>query len=280
MTKPTTPATPTFLRAVLRRRLELALAAMVLGAGSVLAQSPLFTPGGDMDLFIGNVLDPSARIYESPPDAVVLVVSDRLPTPVVLHVRSRGVQAVPSERLQETERGIVLLRGDALQSLGSFEVVKTDIQFSHGALAAVLRPKPSLVGAHTLAELYAHTPKYKTDAAAYAPDPTIVAKLRGVAADYRVKFVFGSWCSVCKHYLPRGLAVVEALSGSPIEFEYLGLPLEDPWSTPEVKRLAVTSLPTAIVYRGDQEIGRFAGAEDFNRPEARLWDAIERSQKP
>jgi thiol-disulfide isomerase/thioredoxin len=186
---------------------------------------------------------------------------------------------VPKTRLQETERGLVLLRGEALQDLGTFEVVKTDIQFNHGAVAAVLRPKPSLVGAHTLAELYEHTPKYKVDAAAYAPDPATVAKLRGVAADYHVKFVFGSWCSVCKHYLPRGLAVVEALSGSPMKFEYFGLPLEDPWNTPEVKRLAVTSLPTAIVYRGDKEIGRFAGAEDFNRPEARLWDAIERSQK-
>ncbi len=239
----------------------------------------MFTPGGDLDLYVGGVLDPAARVYESPQDAVVLVVSDRLPSPVLLHVRSKGVQAVPRARLAETEGGLVLQRGDPLADLGSFEVVETDVKFSHGSVAAVLRPKPSLVGAHTLAELYEHTPKYKADAAAYAPDPQIVTKLRGVGGDYHVKFVFGSWCSVCKHYLPRGLAVVEALAGAPIKFEYFGLPVEDPWNTPEVKRLAVKSLPTAIVYRGDQEIGRFAGAEDFDRPEARLWDAIERSQK-
>jgi thiol-disulfide isomerase/thioredoxin len=260
-------------------RLAAAAAAIWMFAGSgTLAQSPVFTPGGDMDLLVGGVLDPSARIYESAPDAVVLVVSDRLPSPVVLHVRSRSVQAVPATRLQETGRGLVLQRGDALPSLGSFEVVKTDVQFNHGSIAAVLRPKPSLEGLHTLAELYEHTPKYKTDAAAYAPDPTIVAKLRGVSAEYHVKFVFGSWCSVCKRYLPRGLAVAEALSGSPLKFEYLGLPLDDPWNTPEVKRLAVKSLPTAIVYRGDQEIGRFAGAEEFEHPEAKLWDAIVRSE--
>ena len=154
----------------------------------------------------------------------MLVVSDRLPSPVILHVRSRGVQAVPMARLQESGRGLVLQRGEALADLGSFEVDKTDIKFSHGSVAAVLRPKPSLVGAHTLAELYEHTPKYKTDAAAYAPDPAIVDKLRSVGGDYHVKFVFGSWCRVCKQYLPRGLAVVEALSGAPIKFEYLGSP--------------------------------------------------------
>ncbi|HEX2465245.1 MAG TPA: thioredoxin family protein [Thermoanaerobaculia bacterium] len=249
-----------------------------LAAAAVVAQAPLFTPGGDLDLYVAGALDPNARTYESPANAAVLVVSDRLPSPVILHVRSRGVQAVPMARLQESGRGLLLQRGEALADLGSFELDKSDIKFSHGSVAAVLRPKPSLVGAHTLAELYEHTPKYKTDAAEYAPDPEIVDKLRSVGGDYHVKIVFGSWCHVCKQYLPRGLAVVEALSGAPIKFEYLGLPLEDPWNTPEVKRLAVKSLPTAIVYRGDQEIGRFAGAEDFNRPEARLWDAIARSQ--
>jgi hypothetical protein len=90
--------------------------------------------------------------------------------------------------------------------------------------------------------------------------------------------VFGSWCSVCKQYLPRGLAVADALAGAPMQFEYFGLPLEDPWSTPEVKRLGVTSLPTAIVYRGDEEIGRFAGAEQWNRPEMRILEAVERAK--
>jgi thiol-disulfide isomerase/thioredoxin len=259
-------------------RLSAALtAAALLAAGAALAQAPLFVPGGDLDLYVGGVLDPAARIFESPPDAAVLVVSDRLPSPVILHVRSRGVEAVPTARLQQTDRGLVLQRGEALARLGTFEVVKTDVTFKHGSVDAILRPKPSLVGSHTLPELYEHTPKYKADAAAYSPDPAIVSQLRSVGGDYHVKFVFGSWCAVCKQYLPRGLAVVEALSGAPIQFEYFGLPLEDPWNTPEVKRLEVKSLPTAIVYRGDQEIGRFAGAEDFNRPEARLWDAISRA---
>jgi len=261
---------------------SLAFALVVVGCGALAAaaQGPTFVPGGDMDLWVGGKVDPAARIYESASEAAVLVVSDRLPTPVVLFVRSGGVQAVPKTRLVESGGGLNLQRGDALQDLGKFEVVATDVNFKHGDVVAVLRPKPSLVGSHTLDELYQHTPKYKVDAAAYTPDPDVIAKLRGVSADYHVKFVFGSWCSVCKHYLPRGLAVASALAGAPLKFEYWGLPLEDPWNSPEVKKLGVTSLPTAIVYRGTQEIGRFAGAPEFDHPEARLWSAIEKDTRP
>jgi hypothetical protein len=207
--------------------------------------------------------------------AAILVVSDRLPTPVLLHVQSRGVQAVPRERLKPNQDALVLERGDPLQGLGNFEVMeKGGVRFSYGAVQAMVTPKPSLVGRHTLAELYQHTPKYKVDAERYDPDPATVEKLRGVGGGYRVTVVFGSWCSVCKHFLPRGLAVAEALAGTPLQFEYLGLPIEDAWNTPDVKRLGVKSLPTAIVYRGEKEIGRFAGGEEWERPEARLWQVI------
>lgn len=250
----------------------------VAGATRVLAQSAVFVPGGDVDLVVAGAIDTAARIYESPNDAALLVVSDRLPSPVLIFVRSRGVQAVPAARLRQAGEGLTIERGDALADLGAFQLEGTEVRFTHGTVAAALRPKPSLVGAHTLQELYQHTPRYRVDAEGYVPDPAIVAKLREAGKDYHVKVVFGSWCSVCKHYLPRGLAVANAIGDASIRFEYFGLPLEDPWHSPEVVRLGVKSLPTAIVYRGDQEIGRFAGGEGWEQPEARLWDAITHAQ--
>jgi thiol-disulfide isomerase/thioredoxin len=252
---------------------------VLAAAAGALAQTPQFVPGGDVDLVIAGAIDTGARIYESQADAALLVVSESLPTPVLLHVRSRGVQAVPAARLRQVGGGLTLERGDPLADLGAFQLEGSEVRFSHGAVAAALRPKPALVGAHSLEELYQHTPKYRADAELYAPDPTILDQLRQVGSDYHVKVVFGSWCSVCKHYLPRGLAVASALGAAGPRFEYLGLPLEDPWQSPEVARLGVKSLPTAIVYRGEREIGRFAGGEGWEQPEARLWDAISRAQR-
>jgi thiol-disulfide isomerase/thioredoxin len=275
------PPPPTGRRSVPRSRLRpwaplavLGLIAAATTASVALAQSPAFVPGGDFDLVVGGVVDPGARIYESQVEAALLVVSDRLPTPVVLHVRSRGVQGIPAARLEELGRGLSIRRGDPLDDLGTFVVEGTEVRFSHGSTAAALRPKPALVGEHDLAELLEHTPKYRADAAAYAPDPAILGKLREVDGDYRVVVVFGSWCSVCKTYLPRGLAIDQALDDGAIRFEYLGLPLENPWETAEVKKLGVKALPTAIVYRGNDEIARFAGGEEWDRPEKRLLEAI------
>jgi hypothetical protein len=247
---------------------------LVLAAAAAAAQAPTFVPGGDFDVVVGGVVDASARLYESQAEAALLVVSGRLPSAVVLHVRSRGVQGVPADRLEEVGPGLSIRRGEPLEDLGTFVVEGTEVRFSHGAVAAALRPKPALVGEHELDDLFEHTPKYRQDAAAYTPDPAILAKLRDVEGDYRVRVVFGSWCSVCKTYLPRGLAVDQALADGAIHFEYFGLPLESPWETAEVKKLGVKSLPTAIVYRGDAEIARFAGGEEWDRPEARLWEAI------
>ena len=108
--------------------------------------------------------------------------------------------------------------------------------------------------------------------------PTTLA-LKGVGEGYRVRVVFGSWCHVCRNFLPRGLKLQEALEGSAIRFEYYGLP-KGPWEPPhpEVRRLEVKSLPTAIVFKGDREIGRYVGGDGWQRPEARLWLAIDKAQ--
>ncbi len=98
--------------------------------------------------------------------------------------------------------------------------------------------------------------------------------LRSVGPGYRVQVVFGSWCHVCSVYLPRGMRVEEELAGSGIEFDYIGLE-SNPWQGPVVKKYEVVSLPTAIIYRGDVEVGRFFGADGWERPESRLLRAIE-----
>ena len=129
-----------------------------------------------------------------------------------------------------------------------------------------------------LSELFEHSPEYRRSANAYQPDPSVLANLSEVGPGYRVHIVFGSWCHVCTAVLPRGLKVQEALGDTAIRFEYFGLPGQDAWEQPEVKRLGVSSLPTAIVYRGDKEIGRYVGAEEWHKPEARLWAAIRSAQ--
>ena len=175
--------------------------------------------------------------------------------------------------------GVGLLKGDELRTVGKFKITPEAITFSHSGVSLGLKEKGSLVGETSPEHLFEHSPGYRTLADTYVPDPGLVAKLKGVGEGYRVRVVFGSWCHVCKNFLPRGLKLQEALAGSPIRFEYYGLP-KGPWEPPhpEVRRLEVKSLPTAIVFKGDREIGRYVGGDGWQRPEARLWLAIDKAQ--
>ena len=172
-----------------------------------------------------------------------------------------------------------LLRGDPLAVVGSFAIASDGISFSYAGVPLILRAKQPLVGATDLGTLFEHSPGYRVKADAYQPDAALVAKLREVGDGYHVRVVFGSWCHVCENFLPRGLKVEEALAGSGIRFEYVGLPTS-PWDPPhpEVARSQVKSLPTAIIYKDSKEIGRYAGGDEWQRPEARLWAAISKTR--
>lgn len=257
------------------RNLLLSLSILALTAGQGLAQASAFEPAGNYQLIVADEVDAAARIYQSQQLSAVLVVSDRLPSPVLLHARTQRVQAVPLLRLSpQAGGGIELQRGDELVSLGTFTIGDDGIVFSHGAVQGKVAAKPPVVGDTDLAGLIQHSPEYRSLADAYRPSASTIKKLREVGEGYRVQVVFGSWCHVCSVYLPRGLRVEEELAGSKIEFDYIGLET-NPWQGPVVKKYEVVSLPTAIVYRGNVEVGRFFGADGWERPEDRILRAIE-----
>ena len=254
--------------------LVLALSAAAAGQQSATE----FETSGDFQLVVSGEIDRRALIFRSP--GGVLVVSDRLPTPVLLLPGSGVVQEVPLLRLVQRSGGAVgLLRGDALKSLGSFSIGDGGVSFTYAGLTVKLQTKPPpepLVGESSLSDLLKHSPEYRAKADVYVPDRAIIAKLNEVESGYTVRVIFGSWCHVCTNFLPRGVKVHEALSNSAIRFEYYGLPT-NPWEPkhPEVARLSVQSLPTAVVYQGSKEIGRYAGGEQWLQPEARIWAAIQ-----
>ncbi len=263
---------------------RVAVAVVVLGSFSVAAgaqtEASEFRPSGDYDLLVGDSIDRDARMYQSQSLGAVLVVSDALSAPLLLLPGTGNVQEVPVMRLvPRNGGGVGLLKGDALRTVGKFKITPDAISFSHSGLSLALKAKGPVVGLTSLEHLFEHSPPYRTLADAYTPDSELVAKLKGVEEGYRVRVVFGSWCHVCKNFLPRGLKLQEALAGSAISFEYYGLP-KGPWEPPhpEVRRLSVKSLPTAIIFKGDREIGRYAGGDEWQRPEARLWRAIDSAQ--
>jgi hypothetical protein len=64
------------------------------------------------------------------------------------------------------------------------------------------------------------------------------------------------------------MKVDERLEGTNFRFEYYGVP-QGITGDPVAKRADISGVPTAVVFRGDQEVGRLMG-NDWKFPELAL----------
>ncbi|REJ84703.1 MAG: thioredoxin family protein [Acidobacteria bacterium] len=233
-----------------------------------------FVPSGEYQLTIdGEPVD--AEIALSQRAAALLVESEVLPAPLLVFARTQRVDQVAEAGLLRGDDEIDLREDAERTYVGDFT------QDGHELILpapenARLRPKPPLLGPRELGDLLQHSPAYRTGMREYRVDPAQVAKLTALEQPVRVRIVFGSWCGHCKHYLPHALKLEESLRGAGIDFDYYGIDYPpEGWQDAEVRALEVTGLPTAIVYRGDREVGRFTGAKGFERIESTLVDLLD-----
>ena len=236
-----------------------------------------FTPIGEYTLLVNGQEDKGAQIYRNDSIPAYLIISSALPSPVLLTPGDKmKVQTVSLMKIAKQPDGTVDLLADAaLTPQGVFQVTGEKVTFtSEGKPASLVPkpPKPPLLGLKKAAELKAHSPEYVRGASAYKPNPQMLAALRKQAQPVRVRVVFGSWCPHCKELLPHLLRVEDELKGSKLQFEYYGLPKPPAaWEDPEVQRLQVRGVPTAIVYNSKgQEIGRLVDNNDWTSPESAL----------
>lgn len=270
------------LRLAGRGRSLTLLTALLLGAPPAPAQTrphpvmSAFMPDSQYQLVVDGTTVESARIFLSKRAAAYLVIASELPDPIVMWARSGRVDSVPeSSLLTRDDGGLDIADGTPRSYLGDLHPEGTDVVVELDAHDVRLRPPPPLVGSHDLDELLEHSPDYAAGLSAYAPDATAIGELENLASDVRVRIFFGSWCAVCKRFIPNALRIERELAGSEIRFEHYGLdnPPEG-WNDPEVKAHGVTALPTAIVYRGEEELGRLVGAKDFAEPERALLELL------
>ncbi len=248
-------------------------ACLTAGDGGASAQNDLsgFQLVGDYQLFLQGQEAPGARIYLSRVAGAFLVVDDGLSSPVLLSARTQMTRKVQLLKISPAgEDTLDLLPGALFGPPMQFRQIPKGLEFAVDGVLAQLRQRPSWAGEATLADLYAHEPGYRRDANSYRSDPGAVAEIAALGDGVEVRVVFGSWCHVCERFMPRGLKVHEELEDSPLRFSYYGLGDDNPWEDDEVARLKVSELPTAIVYRDGEEIGRYAGGPGWTSPEASL----------
>jgi len=254
---------------------SLAAAALAQGVPSD-ATLRCFQPSGDYILVVNGNPVPAAEIYKNDQLPAILILTSALPSPVLMTPRSGNVETVNLMKVAKQKDGTVDLLADAvLAPVGAFQLEGGNPTFTYQGKKVSLTPKPALRGLRKGPELLASIPEYVRNSKGYTPNAAAIAALKADRKPVTVHVVFGSWCPHCRQHVPLMLRVENEVRNPNIKFEYYGIDNPpDGWKDPEVKRLGVKGIPTAIVYVNGIQAGRIEGAEDWNSPEVALSKVI------
>lgn len=236
--------------------------------------TPVFEPLPNWTLERNGTPSGGAEVLYSREAGAFLVVAPDLPAPVMLSARTRQVTTVQSLKLAPlVSGGYELLPNAAAAESGSFERdADGRVRFSVGGESALLVQRPWLLGFQNPRHIRDVNTQYDKRTDQYVPDAEAVEALKGVGPGVRIDVYFGEWCPHCAEIVPRILRVQQDLGDGGPGFRYYGLP-QSMSDDPVTRRLGIKRVPTGVVYRNDEEIGRLYGAP-IQRPETALVNVL------
>ncbi len=237
-----------------------------------------FEPAGDYLLLVDGEEASDALFFRSArAGSAIAVVNSGLGFGVLLQPRLQSVETFePSSFVSQEDGRRGLTAGAALVPQGKFARAKDQtVNFDLDGSEVELVDKPYLLGAHTFQDVLDYDAGYAYKAKNYTPSPSVIRRLR-TKEDTKVRVFFGSWCPHCKKTIPLMAKVAQALEGSGFAVEFYGVPksINEDKAARDSK---IKGVPTAIVYQGDEEIGRIkAGA--WRIPELALENTLKQNQ--
>jgi thiol-disulfide isomerase/thioredoxin len=128
--------------------------------------------------------------------------------------------------------------------------------FSCLLLLSALRGQQEIMGPVTPEDLSLKFPEWQAVAAAYAPRPEAVDRLRAVTCEVIVEVVLGTWCSDSKSHVSKFLKVLEVTDNPLIRATYIGVPKDKTKRSPYLQGRDIVKIPTFLIYVDGVEKGR------------------------
>ena len=119
-----------------------------------------------------------------------------------------------------------------------------------------LRGQEDAAGAMTAEDILQKCPDWRAVAAAYAPGPEAVERLRAVGREVLIRVFLGSWCDDSKAHVSELLKVLEMADNPLLRTEYIGVPKDKAARAPFLGGEAIEKIPTFIVLVDGVEKGR------------------------
>jgi hypothetical protein len=121
----------------------------------------------------------------------------------------------------------------------------------------LLSPHQSPEGELSEERLFETVPVWRSMKDAYEPPAEAVSRLAAVDRPTDLTVVMATWCGDSKAYVPRLLKALERATNPNLRLRLIGLgpDFQSPMET--IQSLRITNVPTVIVRRDGQELGRF-----------------------
>ncbi len=128
--------------------------------------------------------------------------------------------------------------------------------FEADGYAYAIEPLPPMIGPLSREDLARRQGVYEQRAAAYEPDPALIARIAGVAEEIEILAFFSAWCYVCKIHLPALLKSLDDAANDRICLRLIALDEEMAQPASLIDEYGIGRTPTFVVQLAGAEIGR------------------------
>jgi hypothetical protein len=248
---------------------------------TVLSLAPREWRDSIRDVYVNGKLDRSAQtLVTSSPRMFAIVCGDQV---VYFDPQSSDVSSAPkSEFAFSADRMTATSAAEPKGARAGSVVKATDSTY-----LATLDGKTLLVTSHqskagpmTIEELWQTAPTWHAINETYEPDPAILERLRRIDTPVRLQIVMATWCGDSRQHVPRLLKSIAKAANPNVTVELIGIGPDFTTPMDVVQGENITNVPTVIVRKGANEIGRFVETPAGATVEDDIVDIVNGTPKP
>lgn len=131
------------------------------------------------------------------------------------------------------------------------------ITLHHAGRLVRVVPHPGISGPVSVEEIFGDVPVWRTLEQIYQPDPNAVHAFEKVDQPVTLTVVLGTWCGDSKEYVPHLLKTLDLAANEKISVNFVALRRGFRDRPGFADEFAITRVPTVIVERHGEELGRF-----------------------
>jgi len=212
----------------------------------------------DFEVTIDGKISPDVVVWSSATLPGKLLIGAPVGGAVFIRLADRKVVPVNPARIRVLGDRMSVDADAYGETLTEWTIEEGGAAFTSDGKKVRVETRPIFVGECTLEAILDKTPAYRHLMGLYEPDRDALQYLKQYQGDVSIEVFFGSWCHVCKQYLPQFLKTVTDCANPKLQVKMFGLPRD--FTTDErVTARQVKGIPCIILYKQGQEIGRIEG---------------------